>query len=263
MAKKKQVKRKTPPSFPLLFSLKLSFFLAVILALILGFLILFTPFLGSPLFSGQFLPALLVQSSRVMDASGLLIDMRPGDQLKLLEYVHKTVFPFDYIDPNTNMTSLIRIIQEDTTGRSFAEILGPDRYQTFQAYNLARSTGFDPNAPGNPFLVITLLYEFGYTLGTDRTPFYRPLDDPDHLLVESPQILGVRIEDPRRETYPYPDVRLSPDNWRKIADFILDQALVNPDLPLARENARNQARQFFSSLLRATGSTNPRIEFSH
>ena len=200
----------------------------------------------------QQLPSFLVQEQKTLDASGLLVSIGPSDELKLLEYVEKTVFPFDFIDPEANLAALSRVIQADRSGRLPQDILTPREWESFEAYNLARSTGFDPGTPGSPFLVLTLVYEYGYPL-SDPELNPEPVIDPivPTLQVRPPSLLRVRIEDLRRENYPYPDVRISPESWQRISGFIIAQKETGEGLEAVSLQAQEQAFQFFQSILRA------------
>jgi hypothetical protein len=180
------------------------------------------------------------------------VSIGPNDELKLLEYVEKTVFPFDFIDPEANLAALSRVIQADRTGRLPQDILTPREWESFEAYNIARSTGFDPGTPGSPFLVLTLVYEYGYPL-SDSELNPDPLLDPTlpSLEVRPPSLLRVRIEDLRRAEYPYPDVGISPESWQRISGFIIAQKETGQGLETVRLQAQEQAFQFFQSILRA------------
>lgn len=243
-------KPSTPPKpIPFFRSLKIGILLIIFGVLIIGTIALFTDLLGENLLS-----RILVQGEKTLDASGLLIAMGPRDELLLAENIHKTVFPFDYIHPEANLQALVRRIQADRSSRGPEEILSPLEWQSFEAFNLARATGFDPATPGAPFLVITKIYEFGYSLDHPSKSPQPEFDEGQNLLfINPPSLLRIRIEDPQRERYPYPDVRISPNNWQRISDFVVQQAETNPDLDQAEDVAEQQARQFFQSLLQAGG----------
>lgn len=245
-SKEKQKKART---FSFFSNLKVGVLLIFFAFLIFGGLAIFTNVFGDNLLS-----RILVQTEKTLDASGLLISMGPRDELLLAENIHKTVFPFDYIHPDANLQALSRRIQADRTGRGPEEILTSLEWQSFEAFNLARATGFDPATPGAPFLVITKIYEFGYSLEQQHLAPEPEFDEPRGIVfINSPSLLRIRIEDPQRDRYPYPDVRLSPINWQRISDFVIQQAENNPDLPRARAVAEQQAQQFFQSLLQAGG----------
>jgi hypothetical protein len=240
---------KPPKPFYFFRSLQIGLLLLVLGFLGVGAIALFTDLLGQNLLS-----RILVQTEKTLDASGLLISMGPRDELLLAENIHKVVFPFDYIHPDANLQALARRLQSDRTGRGPEEILSPVEWQSFEAFNLARATGFDPSTPGTPFLVITKIYEFGYSLDhPTKSPEPEFNVNQNTLLINQPSLLRIRIEDPRRDRYPYPDVRLSPINWQRISDFVVQQAELNPDLYRAKTVAEQQARQFFQSLLQAGG----------
>jgi hypothetical protein len=62
-----------------------------------------------------------------------------------------------------------------------------------------------------------------------------------------PTILNVVVQDVKPEEYPYPDVAISPDAWRRIAQFVAEQS--KP--ATVREELFDRARRNTEALITA------------
>lgn len=261
MAKAKKAKKPAPRKKSGRFLLRLLVVVVVLGLTTLVGLRLFSPVFGPPLLSFQ-----VIRTETRSAADGLLVGVRELDELHVLHYVSKIVFPYDFFEEGIDLRSLQRAAQaagrapndsSDYAGLSAAE------WRSFEAYNLARSTGFDPGTSGSPFLVLTLLYEYGYRLPAESLPFRLSENETESIIVlDPPELLDIRIEDPRRDRYPYPDASVSAENWRRISDFVLGRAessAFDEDLAEVQQAALEEATQFFLSSARAAGLENPRI----
>lgn len=222
----------------------------------------------------------VVKTEKKLSVDGLFLSDSPDSELVVLEFVEKKVFPFDYVQEPAEIDRIIRRAGQANGGRTLEEVLGASAYRTLQAYNLAMATGFDPRTGGSPFIVLTLVYRFGYRLDEQSLadwslePVYAPVTEPGteeknpvywNLAVSQPQLLGVEIEDTTRDSYGYPDTSVSADRYRRISSFVLEDArklatVAGPEaLAKAMDLARTEAGRTLRAL--AESATGQRVEF--
>jgi hypothetical protein len=261
--KKNQDQNKKPPrdpkkkgrfspfrAFLRLLTNKVFWILLIAALLIFAGVRLFTPFLGSALLGN----ISLFSNEKSMTADGLLEEVRSLDELAVVQYLHKTVFPYDFFTPGVTIQHITDTLRTDRSGRTIREILTPDEWQTLEAYNLARLTGFDPGISSRPFLVVTLVFRYGYQLNQPGTiKIDQDNADPEKpvwiIRCAPPELLSLEIEDPSRSTYPYPDVDLGIQQWRQISEFISIRSQSLPDEEQIYESAQKSLEQLFSGIL--------------
>jgi len=220
----------------------------------------------------DFLPKVRFSRTTTWASSTVTLQsVRDVYQFNTVEYVHRVVFPYDYLPNDITLSSILAKIRN---GRStVVETLSPEEYLYFTAYNLALDVGIDPGAE-REFLVVTVVITAGFDL-TD-SPLAQPDDDgqaadlPEGYSVEtvqtddgerrvvtipepSPTVTDVQVEDINRSRYPYPDVSLGADDWRRVAAFVKTQASELPELNDVLETAAATGREFVRSVLLAAG----------
>lgn len=275
----------------------------LILTAVLVAAILFLPIFGKPLIQ--------LTATEEQDASEIvLLETKDLFQLSSVEYVHKAVFPFDFIEPGLSYTAVFdkletaakKYADEDLSAtQQLAKALRENMSSAEQLFlltaNLANQSGLHTSGLTEPtehwatkkkfdFLVATIVVSAGFDLS--GTPFAEHVETSGIAPSDAPQpksesslnvsdwisindeviesdgkkgktlrirlppvrITKVEIEDPIRDQYPFPDIDLKPEGWRKIANFIhdraIDEAISNGVLDAARQNAAEFFKSFFS-----------------
>jgi hypothetical protein len=187
-------------------------------------------------------------------SQGTLIELRDLAELETLAYVRRTVFPHDYLSAETDMTSIVQRLSAE--GRPPDEILTPTELQHYRAANLAAEVGLATRREQNSYVVITVVYRFGYDVThlTDRVNALR-LATPDAQIADAvpeARIISVDIEDLHRETYPYGTVSLDADGVRRVAAFVADQ---NIPAEILRELQADSRARAVEIIRRLTGES--------
>lgn len=183
-------------------------------------------------------------------SQGTLIELRELAELETLAYVRRTVFPHDYLSAETDMTSIVQRLSAD--GRPPDEVLTPTELQHYRAANLAAEVGLATRREQSGYVVITVVYRFGYDVVelTDRLNALR-LATPDAQIGEAvpeAEILSVDIEDLHRETYPYGTVPLDADGVRRVAAFVAGQDILPEVLRELQADSRTRAVEIIRRL---------------
>ena len=145
--------------------------------------------------------------------------------------------------------------------------LEPKEWEWAQLQNLCRQIGFSPSPGGTKFLALRVVVKAGFDLssplaenqGESDTPLLRR--EEDSVVVSSPpvSILKILLEDPRRETYPFPDTSLTPEQLRLITGYVARVAEKRAQGPLL-EKARKTGRALITRLLEDAGIQAVRFE---
>ncbi len=206
---------------------------------------------------------------------GILEEIRDIYTFHTVEYIHRTVFPYDLLPQDVNIDALLRKVRrarEDTV----AEALTTEEFSYLRSYNLAQELGIGTDQNDGEFLVVTVVVRAGFDLeGTvfaDRgsTDGEGTGDIGDAVQVEEvsgagrsarritvrlPEttITDIVVEDVVPADYPYPDVELAPEGWRAVADLVANgirQETVDAGI---LDRARANGRRFVETLLEQAG----------
>ena len=244
----------------------------VAMLLIAVFVIFFTDLIGLDL--APFLPKVRLQRSETWSSSTVTLEaVRDLYAFNTVEYVHRAVFPYDYLPEGVSLTEILAKLR--TADSTVRDALSPNEYLYFQTYNLAVDIGMDLGGR-HDFVVVTVVVTAGFDLEGSRLA--EPLDpgsidgtagmvsgfhvetistpDGDRLraivLPPPPTITEIRVEDIVGEDYPYPDVSIGADGWRRVAAFVEEQVVAMPEmanlLTIAGANGQDFVREV---LLRA------------
>lgn len=231
---------------------------AIILIVIL--VVFFTDLVNVHLAS--FLPKLRLQRSETQASSTVTLQaVRNVYAFNTVEYVHRAVFPYDYLPDDVSLNSILATLR--TAQSSVKDALTPEEYLYFQAYNLATDVGMDLG-PRRDFVVVTVLVTAGFELtglDDDAPPIFRTEDveAPEGTLrravvtAPTPTITDIQVEDIVKEDYPYPDVPIGADGWRRVAAFVERQVEDLPEMEKLLEIAGENGRTFVQELLLRAG----------
>ena len=178
----------------------------------------------------------------------LLKEVRDVFTFNTVEYIYKTVFPFDFVDTGTNWQELV-------TKRAHEEALSGDEVNALEVYDLCTDIGIDLGPDNTDFVVITSVVKGGFDLkGTgyenpeqaeDISRYVRVDPEGNILYLRLPEsvIVDLIIDDSTSENYAYPDLGLDPEEWRILTDYISEkvEAMVIEGgiLDLAREKGEH------------------------
>ncbi len=167
--------------------------------------------------------------------------------LSSVEYVYKTVFPFDFYDEDTNWYSLL-------AKRDKGEPLTEEEQKQTDFYDLCREAGIPLDRSNYKFVVITALVKGGVSsvnlLGKDDFTIVG-----NRITIKLPQtgITEFIIEDNSSNDYNYPDLPIDPLHWKKITDFVTPEIKKRVLEAGILKEAETRLEDFLSSLLQESG----------
>ena len=234
-------------------------------------LLLFTDIVDIELLSG--LPKLRLQRTTVRTASTVeLVEVRDLYALTTVAYVHRAVFPYDYLPEGVTIGSVLQKLRG--TDLTVRDALSDDEYLFFQTFNLASEIGMGMGTRDTDFVVVTTVVEAGFDLtGTilenpeaataaERAQFFQvelfELDDGTaarRAIVSLPPagVTRVAVEDLTSETYAYPDVSIGADGWRLVAEFVEERVLALPAIDELIQTAQQNGERLVETMLKQAG----------
>ncbi|HDQ15365.1 MAG TPA: DUF4230 domain-containing protein, partial [Sediminispirochaeta sp.] len=155
-------------------------------------------------------------------SSAILRDLRPLFELNTVEYSYKSVFPYDFIPEATDISrAYAKFVRREELTRQEQEAA--------ELYRLCAEAGIRIWSGDYPFVVITSRVKGGYQLAGSR---WSSLDGGASPIKVNPSLNTIEIELPpatitsfviRDETsdeYPYPDLRVDAESWKKITGYV-------------------------------------------
>ncbi len=167
--------------------------------------------------------------------------------LSSVEYVYKTVFPFDFYNKDMDWYSLLK-------KRSRGEPLTEEEQKQTDFYDLCREAGIPLDRSNYRFVVITSLIKAGVSSVN--------LIGKDDLMIEGSSITiklpptGITefiIEDNSSNDYHYPDLPMDPLHWKRITDFVKPEIKKRVLKAGILKEAEARLEDFLSSLLHESG----------
>jgi hypothetical protein len=201
----------------------------------------------------------------------ILEEVRNLYSFHTVEYIYKTVFPFDYLDPHLSIESINATLRKPDSG---IDDLYEFEQEYYAAWVLANNLGFNLDENDYTFIVITVRVIGGFDLSDTlyKSGEEREEWELKQLIRISTEITGegeeikaiklklppaaiteVILEDMTSEMYDYPDIRIDPESWKKLSAFIETRVRKKVLEEGILEAAENNGRGFLEGFLRQAG----------
>ena len=197
----------------------------------------------------------LVKRSRVHARETLLTEVRGVYRLNTVELVHKTVFPYDFMPPDPDWWQVFHA----------AEVGEPDpnEQELLEFYRFCESIGIDLLSRDPGFAVVTLVARAGFEL--EGFPLEENLLWNESRLVirlPEPEITEIIVQDPATGRYPYPGLEISPENWKRLTEYITLRIDSFTDEKELIRRARQRGEEFIRRLAEPRGFSNIEFDYS-
>lgn len=200
----------------------------------------------------------LINRTKLAASAVLLEELRSIYRLNTVEYIYRTVFPFDYMPETTDYADIMESIR--TSSGPANEALTDDQRMYLDALNIAEEVGLGEEE----FLVLTVRVAAGFDLegtvqeGTPHGGATISRDDETgrrtaRVSIPPAAVTDVVIEDVDPQTYSYPDVGMDAEQWREVAGFVAEYIEARTVEEGILEAAGENARELTRNLLIAAG----------
>lgn len=215
----------------------------------------------------------------------ILEEIRSINKLETAAYDMKVVFPYDFIgDEEVNWSYLkyqydrepdLFLSKTDPVWHPGGRL--PDDWQYAEIYSLCRQVGLDPGRPDYRFVVISVSVRAGVDLDLwiDSFSTQQPTDEVGgiEILIDENGVRTLRIkeapvavtsfiiEDRDSSADGFPDVPLTPGEWRQLVDGLGPKLHEMAMAGGLMESAEDGSRSFLSGIFTAAGYDH--VEFTN
>jgi hypothetical protein len=196
----------------------------------------------------------IIRDTTVSSSVATLTQVRNVLSLNTLEVVRKVVFPYDFVPAEMDWNLFLKI--REKRALSLLEMT------YLETYELCMDIGIDLRKKRREFVVVTAIIKAGFDLSNPvfTTPeqagsaladnYIRSESDGGVTIMMPPAVItDLIIEDADTDSYPYPDMQIGPENWKKLTSFVKgrieNETTADNILALATENGRQFLRRVF------------------
>ena len=179
-------------------------------------------------------------------SAAILEQVRDISRLDTIEFVYKTVFPYDLIGKDTDFRRLVSRFKD-------GEKLGIEEIKQLSVLGIAAEAGIDLLEENYEFTVISARIKAGFDFGEDVGDSVRIDRENSRITIDLPPavITDIIIEDSHSGNYEYPDIDVSPEQWKTLTAILSEKLVLEAaerDITgIAEERGRELIRGLFSN----------------
>ena len=193
-----------------------------------------------PLFTG---------SKRIATSQEIFEGVRTLKNLHTLRYIRKVVFPYDYLDPELDFDVILATLRRGKG--TVNSLLSPRERDYLEARELAERIGLKFTGRKREFVVVTA--QIGVGIDLEKVKIFPGSENSIQVIHPPPRIVDLTIEDPNPATYSYPDIPLSPFNWKLVAGLVERKLREHPLDASILAASRAQVSRVLTSLFQQAG----------
>lgn len=188
-----------------------------------------------------------IYNKRSSSTEIILTKIRKVSTLSTVEYIYKSVFPFDFIDKDTPWRKIL-------SKRKRKEVLTETEKEKLWLFDLCQSIGINLENENYDFVVITSIVEAGFNIGNDLN-IDNIIIDGKNITLRIPEIIITKftIDDTDSTKYSYPDLDVDPMNWKKITDYVEKKTRIRVIEDGILKKAEERGKDFIRSILIESG----------
>ena len=189
-------------------------------------------------------------NKKITSSEILLKEINNIGTLSTIEYIYKSVFPFDFIEEDTDWWDIVR-------RRAFGGSLSETELEYLDLYDLCMSFNLDLIQNTYEFVVISTVVEAGIDLEDEFSELRFEIQEKN-ITMNVPDIVITEftIEDADSSQYTYPDMDVNPQDWKKITAYVenkIRQKVIEDGI---LHKAEIRWKDFIISLLQESGWEN-------
>jgi len=218
--------------------------------IIISLLILITAIAAITLLPGFKINLPFIYNNRSSSKEIILMEIHKVSTLSTVEYIYKSVFPFDFLDKDTDWRLLLY-------KRAKKELLTSKEKDEIWLFDQCKAIGIDLEYDIYDFVVITSIVEAGLNL-EDKISSEDIIINGKNISLKMPPtiITNFTIEDPDSSNYTYPDLDVDPMNWKQITNYVEKKIRIKVLEDGILKNAEQRGNDFIKSLLLESGWEN-------
>ena len=200
----------------------------------------------------------IISTTKTSARESVLREVRSVYRLDTVELLYKSVFPYDFLPaaPAEPDWRLLFYAEQTRT-------LSDEEQELLRFYRFCRELGIDLVSRDPGFAVVTVIARAGF----DFEGF--PLEE--NILIEGsqltiglprPEITDLMIQDAPTARYPYPGMEISPENWKRLTDYVIAHLDPIIDETNILQRAGDRGEELFRRLVAARGFETIRFNYA-
>jgi hypothetical protein len=199
-----------------------------------------------------------VRKERTVSSSVILKQVKDIGKLNTVEFIYKTVFPFDLVQPDTDWNYLV---ESFSSGKK----LNFNEIEMLSILGISLDAGIDLLSESYSFIVITARITAGFEFSETN---FENADDVIFIDVEKNSIkiklppvtiTDIVIEDEDSSSYGYPDLDISPEKWKTLTSILSRMLKTEAEERNITGIAQERGEEFIRKLLTSAGYSS--VEF--
>ncbi|MDC7226438.1 MAG: DUF4230 domain-containing protein [Spirochaetales bacterium] len=150
----------------------------------------------------------------------VLQQVRNISRLNTIEFIYKSVFPYDLIKNEAEPADIFRRFKA-------GERLNAEEIKTMTVYGIAIDAGIDIGVGSTSFAVISVRITAGYDFPENLSDDMISINETEnvvHVKLPPVRVTEIIIDDADSSVYDYPDLNVSPEQWRVLTSIMSDAA---------------------------------------
>jgi hypothetical protein len=211
------------------------------------------------------IPNPFIKTDKSAYSSAILKQVRDISRLNTIEFIYKSVFPYDLIDENTDWGNLVNRYNS-------GERLTPQEFEILSILGISTEAGINLLDEDYSFAVITARIRagFDFTGTVFENPEINPEKVAENIIINSGEgiiqiklppavITEVIIDDADSSSYEYPDLKISPEHWKTLTTILSGVLKTEAAKRGIAEIAEARGQDMIRGLLEAAGYN--KVEF--
>lgn len=156
-----------------------------------------------------------VKTEKTVSSEAVLKQVVDISRLSTIEYIYKTVFPYDLINPDADLAALVKKFKA-------GERLNFNEIEMLSIYGISSEAGIDLLKETFDFAVVTVRIKAGYDF-PEKSENILTIDPESKIVsIKLPpvKITEVIIEDADSSVYNYPDLNINPEQWKTLTSIL-------------------------------------------
>ena len=196
-----------------------------------------------------------VKTERTASSEAVLKQVADISRLNTIEYIYKIVFPYDLINTDVDLAALVKRYKA-------GELLNFKEIEMLSIYGISYEAGIDLLKETFDFAVVTARIKAGYDFKDSTEDILTISQDGRVVSIKLPpvKITAIIIEDADSTVYDYPDLNVSPDQWKTLTSIISDMVTAKAEEKGILHAADVRGRNFIEQLLINAGYSEVKFE---
>ena len=191
----------------------------------------------------------MLKQKKTASSTVILKEVKNISRLNTVEFIFKSVFPFDLINADTDIKNLIQRYKN-------GDKLNYNEIEMLSVYGISSQAGIDLTRDSYDFAVITVIVKAGYNFDdadADKVVLIDAESNSISIKLPPVEITEIIIKDADSSAYDYPDLNVSPEQWRTLTSILTRKVKTEAEKRGILTAAGNRGKDFIKQLLLGAG----------